>query len=118
MALEELLDWQALDWIEPWGDNREDYRFACLAAILVNALGIRRRDEKPWFAYHFIEDFRTAWVVPLATEKPIQPETPALMVPVQQREQTPEEIEGWIRLWIEGSNKVIEESGTSTRKIR
>ena len=54
MTAEELLDWKVLEDIEPWGQRREDWRFAQLCSVIAKGLGITKADGKTSFK---IEDF-------------------------------------------------------------
>jgi len=111
MSVEELIDWQAREWLEPWGDDREDYRFATLSAIIVSAAGLRRSDGMPWLPSHFIEQYRNAWRLPnveVKSETAPPSVTPPKPKPVVQQ-QTQKEMEDWIKLWIQGTNITFKE---------
>lgn len=56
----EFAEWQAYYTIEPFGEERADYRNAILCALIANALG-KKREPK-----HFMPDFT-------AEPKPPQP---------------------------------------------
>jgi hypothetical protein len=44
MDAQEITDWQVLEHVEPFGQAREDARFAMLASIVANAAGAKKLD--------------------------------------------------------------------------
>lgn len=90
----ELLDWELLEDIDPWGQARDDYRFGMLAATITNALGVR----KPGGLLFVTSDFIPNFVAP-----------PSVIVPTEPRTQSPAEIEFELQRWITGSNIMFEE---------
>lgn len=44
MSAQELLDWQVLEKIDPWGQLRDDHRFAMLASTIANSQGVKKED--------------------------------------------------------------------------
>lgn len=54
MDAQELLDWQVLEQIDPYGQARDDARFAMLASVVVNAAGAKKRDGSAWSVKDFM----------------------------------------------------------------
>src|SRR5262245_26929079 len=93
----ELLDWQLLESLEPFGERRDDYRAALQTWTIVAALGAKRHDGRPWT----LDDFRLQF-----DAKPAPPP----------RQQSAAEIERIIRMWVQGSNTVLRERRAETRR--
>jgi hypothetical protein len=84
VPIREQLDWQTLERIDPWGQAREDARFAMLASAVMNAAGARKQDNSRFT----VEDFKLKFEVKEAT----------------QTQQTPEQIEAMFRMAVAANN--------------
>lgn len=60
MDAQELLDWQVLEQIDPFGQKRDDLRFAMLASTIVNAQGAKKTDGTTFTAKDFLLNFEEA----------------------------------------------------------
>lgn len=96
MSAAELLDWQVLEEVDPFGQARLDYHFAKLQALLAFGLGIRQKDGTEFKVTDFIPPF------------PIRPKG-EIIEPV--KEQSPKQIEALFTLWVKGHNKRLVELG-------
>jgi hypothetical protein len=97
MPVAEFIDWQILEEIDPWGQRREDWRFANLTSVLATVAGIRKADGSMLLARDFMPP------CPLNVYEGPQP--------VEKKQQTVEEMEAIIRLWAYGTNQAFHERG-------
>jgi hypothetical protein len=59
MTPQELTDWEILEHLDPWGERRQDHRFAMMTTSVVNALGSKNpRTRRPWNTDDFLLDFK------------------------------------------------------------
>lgn len=84
VPVREQLDWQVLEKIDPWGQAREDARFAMLCSAVMNAAGARKADSQRFT----VEDFKLKFEVKEATTE----------------QQTPEQIESMFRVMVAANN--------------
>lgn len=89
MTATEMVDWEVLEDVDPWGQRREDYRAAILAATVMNAGGWRKTGGRPFTEADFLLDF-----LPRPAAAP----------------QSPAVIEAEIRAWIKSSNAAFKEA--------
>lgn len=100
MTAEEIFDWMVLEQIEPWGQAREDLRFAMLASAIVNAAGVKKEDGGRLAAKDFLE----ALNVDRLTE-------------ADSKQQTPEKIEAMFRMAVAANNAFWERKERIARSI-
>lgn len=80
----EQLDWQVLESIDPWGQKRDDARFAMLCSAVMNAAGARKANGERFTVSDFILKF--------------EPKEQ------KQEQQTPEQIESMFRMMVAANN--------------
>lgn len=109
MSSGEFAEWDALEEIDPWGQARDDYRLSYLCCLLASAMGFKQKDGAAFTPDHFRLPLpRLPVTVPVAKiAKPIAKEIP---------KQTVEEMEQWIKLWVRGSNRLMQERGIQQRR--
>ena len=89
MPAQELLDWKVLEDIEPWGQRRDDWRFAVLSSVVAKGAGITKADGKTQFtAADFLLD---TLLEPMETAPTKQP-------------QSTEQIESMFRMAVAANN--------------
>lgn len=91
MTASEMIDWEVLEDVDPWGQRREDYRTAMLCAVIMNAGGWRKTgSSKPFTEDDFMLDF-----------------LPRSIAVVNQNAQV---IEAELKAWIKSSNAAFKEA--------
>lgn len=58
ITAQELLEWYVLEKIDPFGQKREDHRFALLASVVANAAGSKKPDGKQFTSDDFMLKFK------------------------------------------------------------
>jgi hypothetical protein len=92
----EFTSWAALEDLDPWGQARDDYRFALLTAVVANSAGSLKKNKQPWS----VEDFLLRFV-----EQRVVPPKP----------QTADQIEAMLALSVRATNKSFAERGRYPR---
>jgi hypothetical protein len=59
MDADEFEDWKILEQIDPWGQQREDWRIALLASQVAGLVGSKKQDGKPFRAVDCLLEFKT-----------------------------------------------------------
>jgi hypothetical protein len=85
----ELLEWQVLEGINPYGQLREDFRFAVLSATFMAAMGAKKQDGTEFTSGDFLLTFKEAEIV-----EPIE----------QTAEQQAAAAEMAIKMWVAAAN--------------
>lgn len=89
MTAGELLEWQAYERVEPWGERRQDLRAGRMMALVANALrplqGLRPPPGGTWTAADFYPspDAAPAQAGAPAAAAPRAPSRPARQTPAQ-----------------------------------
>jgi hypothetical protein len=78
----ELVAWRVLEYIDPWGQSREDIREAHLATVIANCMGGKKSDGSSWK----IDDFLLSFAEKV------------------EEEVDPKKIEDAIKLWVNMNN--------------
>lgn len=89
-----MFDWEILEAVDPWGQRRDDWRFALLAATVMNAAGLRKVDGRIFNEQDFLIDFLPR-LVPL--------------LPPTRQWQSQKAIEAEILAWVNSSNVMFNE---------
>lgn len=84
----ELKAWRAYERVEPWGEQRQDYRMGRLMALLANLLGQEPGPGRTWSWRDFYAE-RT-WAAPGA---PAPPPAPPGAPAARPARQTPEQMQ-------------------------
>lgn len=58
ITFDQFLEWKAYDTLFPFGDTRQDWNFASLAATVMNALMISVRSEQRFRPKDFLLEFK------------------------------------------------------------
>jgi len=87
MEAVELDDWWLLEQVDPWGQLREDIRFAQQTAFLVAAAGAKKANGGAWKPEDFILKFDPDYEPP------------------QPKKQTPKDLERILLRWAKAVNK-------------
>lgn len=69
VPVREQLDWRVLERIDPWGQSREDARFAMLCSAVMNAAGAKKQNGLRFT----VDDFKLKFEV----KELSKPQTPA-----------------------------------------
>jgi hypothetical protein len=69
MDAAELLEWQHLEGTDPWGQTRDDWRIAHLAAALAGAFGAKKKDGTGLTAADLVVQFHAREVTPQSPEQ-------------------------------------------------
>lgn len=88
MSAQELHDWQILEQIDPFGQAREDARFALLSAVVANSAGATKQGG----GKYEVQDFMLRFEDEQQKEGADKPQ------------QTPEQIEGMFRAFVKANN--------------
>lgn len=89
MTAAEELEWEVLEEVDPWGQRREDHRFALLCATVMNAAGWRKPGGRIFTESDFMLDFLPRFVA-----------SPRQSVKTMEAE---------LRAWIKSSNAMFSE---------
>lgn len=89
MDADELLDWEILEDIDPWGQLREDYRLAVLISQMMNAARLRKPGGQLFSFKDFLLDFFPRPVVRQPTAQ----------------------VEAEIMAWVKSTNAMFKEQG-------
>lgn len=96
MTAGELQEWSVLEEVDPFGQLRLDYHFAQLTARLMTALGLQHKDKR---SLHF-----TDYMPPF-------PMRTSAHTSSSSQQQSAEDAERNIMMWIKGTNAAFLERG-------
>lgn len=99
MTVHELMHWAALEELDPWGQRREDWRFANLAAVLATLYGVRHNDKSLLTSRDFMPMF------------PLDPYAGPVSLPVAKPQQSLEDLTTAVELMVRGTNQAFAERG-------
>jgi len=92
--------WAALEELDPWGQRREDWRFANLASVLATLYGVRHKDGSLLTSREFMPPF------------PLDPYAGSVVVTSTVKPQkNVEELTALVELMVRGTNKAFAERG-------
>ena len=95
LTSKQFLEWKTYNDIEPFGEERQDIRFALLASVIAGSAGAKTTDGKPYTADSFLQS--------LNFDKPAKIVT-----------QPVEQMEYMLEAWIGSSNKIFQDSGVQS----
>lgn len=74
MSSHEFSEWMAFSQLQPFGEWRDDFRMATLAAVIVNAMTRTKESDKVYSAQDFMPDFEKELDAAAAQEQISEPE--------------------------------------------